>query len=290
MSHSLVFNYHEFTSRNIGFIHADQQEQIRKAKIFIPGVGGMGGAALEALVRMGVENLIITDFDTFEISNLNRQIAATLQTMGQSKTEAAKQRALSINPNCQIEIISDQWIQDLDQILTRIDFVINGCDDIKATVALMRKAKAHKKTVIDAYASTFPSVYVVKPDNPRPEEFLKYPTVGVEIQNLTEQHINQCKLMEAEFVLTHTSLAKNLKWEYAIELLEGKRKRFSLAPMVITTGMLMSYEALKLILGEPTIGHLGIFLNPHSFKIEKPKCSAYRMFKRWMIHQKLKNL
>ncbi len=60
-----MFSYNEFTNRNIGFVHPEEQEKIRQAKIFIAGVGGMGGAAVESLVRLGVGNLIIADFDEF---------------------------------------------------------------------------------------------------------------------------------------------------------------------------------------------------------------------------------
>ena len=60
-----MFNYQEFTGRNIGFVSPEDQQKISQAKIFIPGVGGMGGSALESLVRLGVQNFIIADFDKF---------------------------------------------------------------------------------------------------------------------------------------------------------------------------------------------------------------------------------
>ena len=71
-----VFSYAEMTTRNTGFVSADEQARLKGASVFIPGVGGMGGAAFMALVRAGVGRFTIADLDVFEVSNLNRQFAS----------------------------------------------------------------------------------------------------------------------------------------------------------------------------------------------------------------------
>ena len=79
------FAYETFTTRNIGFVSAQEQERLRDARIFVCGVGGMGGAAFMALVRAGIGHFVIADIDCFETSNLNRQVFATAATLGIAK-------------------------------------------------------------------------------------------------------------------------------------------------------------------------------------------------------------
>jgi tRNA A37 threonylcarbamoyladenosine dehydratase len=77
------FTYDELVGRNLGFVTAAEQERIRTTPVFVCGVGGMGGACVQSLVRAGVGRLAIADVDRFEVSNLNRQVFATLSTVGE---------------------------------------------------------------------------------------------------------------------------------------------------------------------------------------------------------------
>ena len=286
-----MFNYSEFTTRNIGFVTQEEQENIRGAKIFIPGVGGMGGTALECLARMGVENFIIADIDTFEVSNLNRQIFSNLDLMGLPKASSAKDQLLKINPNLKIKVLGAEWLINLNSILDQVDFVINGCDDVKATVLLMRAAREKNKTVIDAFASTLPSVYVVQATDPRPEETFSYPTRNLSADQITQEIQKEAAACEMIYVLTHSSTIKHVILNYAAEMITGKRKRMSLAPMVWMTGLLMSYEALKIILGKPCLAdHRGVFLNPWSFTYERPLWGPFASIKRIFVGYFLQRL
>jgi molybdopterin/thiamine biosynthesis adenylyltransferase len=92
------FDYAEFTTRNIGFVSAAEQEKLRQSCVFVCGTGGMGGAALMGLARAGIGRLIVADIDTFEISNLNRQLFAFTDTVGRPKAEAAADAVRRINP------------------------------------------------------------------------------------------------------------------------------------------------------------------------------------------------
>ncbi len=286
-----MFNYSEFTARNIGFVTSEEQEKIRQARIFIPGVGGMGGTALECLARAGIENFIIADIDTFEVSNLNRQIFSNLDLIGAPKAKSAKEQLLKINPQIQIEVLGSEWLKNLDPILDKVDFVINGCDDVKATVLLMRAAQTKNKSVIDAFASTLPSVYVVRPQDPRPEKLFSYPTQGLTRDQITPEIQKESAACEMVYVLTHSSTIKHVILSYAGEMISGKRKRMSLAPMVWMTGLLMSYEALKLILEKPTLAtHKGVFLNPWTFRYEMPLWGPFAFVKGFFVRFFLKKL
>ncbi|MES3036260.1 MAG: ThiF family adenylyltransferase [Bdellovibrionota bacterium] len=286
----MSFNYEEFSQRNIGFFTPEQQEVLKKSKIFIPGVGGMGGTALECLVRTGIQNFIIADIDTFEISNLNRQIFCDLSVIGKSKADSAKEQILRINPDANIEVLDGRWISQMPEILGRVDVVINGCDDHQSTITLMRSAKTAGKTVIDAFASTLPNVYTVTATDPRPEEFLGFPTTNNSLDNWSPDWQQQCVQRETEYVLTHSSTINHVVMKYALEMVTGKRKRISMAPMVWMTGILMAYEATKILLHQDGKASChGVFLNPYKYRFEKAQPrNPFRLIKRLLIKSWLK--
>jgi len=266
-----AFSYDEMTTRNRGFVTAQEQARLREARVLIPGVGGMGGAAFMALVRAGVGRFVIADIDTFEVSNLNRQLFATLDTIGQPKAEAARAGALRINPEAEIELLGGEWTEALDRLIPASDVIVNGMDDAAAGVHLYRRARAHGRTVIDAYASPLPSVTVVRPSAPRPEERLGYPTVGVPWTEVTAEMRVACLQREIEYVLTHSSSHRHVDLDVAAEVAAGKRSRFSFSTMVTMAGTLMAEEAVRAILGRPGgADHRGYFFNPHRARVERP--------------------
>ncbi len=267
----MSFDYEQFTTRNIGFVTRDEQARLRASSVFVAGVGGMGGACLASLARAGVGRFGMADIDRFEVSNLNRQVFATLDTIGEEKTAASAATVKRINPEAELEVLGAEWTSRLDDIARRYAVIVNGCDDIAAAVALYRAARAAGATVIDAYASPLPSVTVVRPGAPRPEERLKYPTRGKAWQDLTKGDIRGAFLKELEYVLTHSSSAFHVDLDAAAEMAAGKRPRMSFAPMVITTGNLMAYEALQALMGRTThTDHRGWFFNPYRGRVEHP--------------------
>ncbi len=266
-----AFNYDEFTTRNLGFVTPEEQALLKQARVFIPGVGGMGGAAFMLLVRAGVGSFAIADIDTFEVSNLNRQVFANLDSVGVSKVEVAAESARRINPDIKLEVLGGEWLERVEDLAARYPIIINGTDDARASVRTYRVARAACATVIDAYAATLPSVYVVRPDDPRPEERMRYPTVGKDWRAITDADRQMCLNRELEWALTHSNTHRYVDLAIAAELAAGRRKRFSFAPMVVTTGALMAYEAVRLILGKPGgADDRGYFFNPHTPGVERP--------------------
>lgn len=285
------FDYAEMTTRNRGFVTEAEQARLRAAHVFIPGTGGMGGAALMALVRAGVGRFTIADIDTFEVSNLNRQLFATLDTVGRPKAEAARDGALRINPDAQIDLMGAEWTAELDRVAAEVDVIVNGMDDAAAGVHLYRRAKAHGRTVIDAYASPLPSVTVVKPGDPRLEERLGYPTVGVEWTRIDAAMKAECLVREIEYVLTHSSSHKHVDLDVAAEVAAGKRSRFSFSTMVTMAGTLMAEEAIRVLLGRPdgTDCH-GYFLNTHAVRIERPQPAPIAAVRGLLVRRFLKKM
>jgi ThiF family len=285
------FDYTEMTTRNRGFVTEAEQAKLRTATVFIPGVGGMGGAAFMALLRAGVGHFIIADIDVFEVSNLNRQLFATLDTVDRPKAEAARAGALRINPEAQIEAHGADWTDQLDTLLEKTAVVINGMDDAGAGVHLYRRAKAHGRTVIDAYASPLPSVMRVGPDAPRLEERLNYPTVGVDWQAVTQEMKVACLEAEIAYVLTHSSSHKYVDLDIAGEVAAGKRSRFSFSTMVTMAGTMMAEEAVRVILGRSGgTDHRGWFFNPHAGRVERPLPTILAVPKGLLVRRFMKKL
>jgi molybdopterin-synthase adenylyltransferase len=285
------FSYPEFIQRNLGFVSEEGQARLRDARILVCGVGGMGGACLQALVRAGVGGFAIADFDRFEVSNMNRQVFANLDTVGVGKVASTVAQIARVNPQLVVETHGQEWVGKLDELLVRYKLVVNGMDDIKAGIALYRKAREHAATVIDAYASPLPSVFVVRPGDPRPEERLGAPTVGKSLESIDAEATAAYFGREIEHLLVHSSSARHFDLEVAKDLLAGKRKRPSFAPMVITTGNLMAFEAVKLILGRSDgADNRGYFFNPWAMKVERPRDPVSAFVVRTVVRRFMRKL
>lgn len=125
--------------REIKLIGRDKLELIKSKTVLLIGLGGVGGYSLETLVRAGIEDLILVDYDIFDITNLNRQILATTKVIGKSKIEVARDRIMAINPNCRVKLIDLKLDEEnIDVIFNnKIDYVIDACDTISVKKKLI---------------------------------------------------------------------------------------------------------------------------------------------------------
>lgn len=127
-------------------------KKLKKATVLVAGCGAVGGFALEALVRAGIGNLIIIDFDVFDETNLNRQLFATNKTLGQLKTSAVKERLLSINPHLNITEknikISAETLPDVFDKTP--DYIIDAIDSVNAKSLLIEEIIKRKIPFISA--------------------------------------------------------------------------------------------------------------------------------------------
>jgi molybdopterin/thiamine biosynthesis adenylyltransferase len=123
------FPYDSAFSRNIGWVTHDEQAKLKKARIAIAGLGGVGGAHLLALARLGVANFNISDFDVFDIHNMNRQAGAFLPFMGQPKLDTMARLASDINPMLDLRLFPNGVQPDnVDDFLTDVDVYVDGLD------------------------------------------------------------------------------------------------------------------------------------------------------------------
>ena len=107
-------------------------ERLRNSSIVIFGIGGVGSFATEAIARLGVENLILVDFDKVSHSNINRQLVALNSTVGQYKVDVMAQRINDINPLCKVKVIKEfVSIENINSMLNeKIDFVVDAIDSV----------------------------------------------------------------------------------------------------------------------------------------------------------------
>lgn len=126
-----------------GLLVGDEgMERLSEASVILAGVGAVGGYALEGLVRAGIGRIRVVDADVFSGSNLNRQILATVDTVGRPKAEVACERARSINPGIDIEpmrvLVDDSTV---DEILdSDFDILVDAIDTVRCKISLLRKA------------------------------------------------------------------------------------------------------------------------------------------------------
>ena len=125
--------------RVISLVGNDNYQKIKNTTVLVVGLGGVGGYAVESLVRSGVGTLILIDHDTIDITNLNRQVISLNSNIGKPKVEVALERCHEINPEC--HIITHQLFLDESNInlLTnyQIDYIIDACDSTKTKKLLI---------------------------------------------------------------------------------------------------------------------------------------------------------
>lgn len=132
--------------RLITLIGEDKVDKLKNVNVLIVGLGGVGGYALEALVRSGIHNLTIVDGDVVELSNLNRQIISKQNVVGRPKALVAQTRALEINPDINLRVINEFITEDNFSLLKidEYDYVIDACDDLNLKMLLIKSADKYK--------------------------------------------------------------------------------------------------------------------------------------------------
>ena len=116
-------------------------EKLKKSKVAIFGIGGVGSYVVEGLVRSGVEKFVLIDHDTVSTTNINRQLIATNNTIGKYKVDVAKERIAAINPNAKVEVYKDFFMPETEGILDNsIDYIVDCIDTITAKIELVMRA------------------------------------------------------------------------------------------------------------------------------------------------------
>lgn len=142
----------EFFSRTELLLGEKALEKLEKSRVAVFGVGGVGGYCVEALVRSGLGHIDIIDNDTVSLSNINRQIIATVDTVGRKKVEVAKERILSINPDIEVNTFDTFFLpENADEFdFKGYDYIIDAIDTVSAKIALVEKANEFNIPIISS--------------------------------------------------------------------------------------------------------------------------------------------
>ena len=130
----------------------EAMEKLEGSRVAVFGIGGVGGHTVEALVRSGVGAIDLIDNDKVSITNINRQIFATLSTVGKYKVEVAKDRILDINPNCKVTIhqkfYSPETSSEFD--FSEYDYVVDAIDTVTGKIELVMQADKSGTPIISS--------------------------------------------------------------------------------------------------------------------------------------------
>lgn len=142
----------ERDSRTAMLIGEHSLNKLKSSRVAVFGIGGVGGHTTDALARAGVGELDLFDNDTVSESNINRQLIATYETLGEYKTEAFERRIKSLNPDCRVNLhtcfVTPEIIEELD--LSVFDYIVDAIDTVSAKIALAVKAERENVPIISS--------------------------------------------------------------------------------------------------------------------------------------------
>lgn len=129
-------------TRSIAVLGEDAITKLKNCRVAVFGVGGVGSYTVEALARAGVGAIDLIDNDTFNVTNINRQLYATHKTIGQYKVEVARERILDINPECKVTAHKMFYLpENADGLdLSQYDYIVDAIDTVAAKVELIVRA------------------------------------------------------------------------------------------------------------------------------------------------------
>ena len=169
-------------SRNLGILNLEELKIIKTTKVLVVGAGGLGGFICSSLVRLGVKDITIIDFDVFELSNLNRQIFSTTLTLNKSKVTVTKEKLLEIYPEANINILHIKYDQAIDQTLyNTIDIVFDAVDNIKTKLLIEDHCTLYNKPLIHgAIGGWYGQVGIILPNSYLLKEIYEDNPIGLE--------------------------------------------------------------------------------------------------------------
>lgn len=127
-------------------------EMLKNSKVAVFGVGGVGGYTVEALARSGVGSITVVDNDTVSVTNINRQIIALTDTVGQNKVDVIEDRIKKINPACRVEKYNLFYTKDNAQSFdfSQYDYIVDAIDTVSSKIQLIEQAQASGTAIISS--------------------------------------------------------------------------------------------------------------------------------------------
>lgn len=235
-----AWSYEEAFSRNVGLISREEQQILRRSRIAIAGMGGVGGVHLLTLARLGIGRFTIADPDAFEIANFNRQAGANLAALGRGKAEVMAEHARAINPEVEIDVIPDVvGRHNLDDFFAGADLFIDGVDffSIEARRLLFAEARRRGLWAITAGPIGFSTAWISF--DPRGMSFDRY-------FDLSDQQSNIDQVIA--FAVGLTPRATHLKYLDLSQVNLAERRGPSVGASCQLASGMAATEAAKILL------------------------------------------
>lgn len=262
--------YTELFSRNYGIFTEEEQERLRRSHILIVGCGGIGGTVAQCLARSGIGRFTLIDFDTYEPTNANRQMACFSHTIGKNKACAVREQILGINPDA--EVTCHENILTHEEIEKRIptaDLVFPAADDLAfSTIVFDAAHRLGKPALFIIPSAAHAYISIILPEKPTVHEIVGVPKIS-----------SYTVLAE----LLNSSIAKKLTAAYYAKA--GWRKEVAekyktekvrppqICPVVWTASSIGSFEVVKLLSKKWKPAG-----SPRFIKITHKKVAYYNLF------------
>jgi len=231
--------YWEIITRQMSIVTKSQQTRFKESKIAVIGCGGLGGTVIEMLSRMGVGELNIVDKDSFDMSNLNRQVMSTIDSLGKQKSEVTKEKIRLINPYVKVNAFNEELKEkNLGKIIGNCDIAIDALDNLVTRVLISRYAKEKEIPFIHgAIHGTIGQLTVFNKDTVSYEELFSLPSSQKELNNSTKQEILDLSQKIPPVIGPIANIIGSLESFEAFKILTNTGK-VTLAPKILNLDLL----------------------------------------------------
>lgn len=254
MKDDTSFAYETAFARNLGLVSPEEQARLRDARIALPGLGGVGGAHLQTLARMGIGSFHLADPDRFECANTQRQLGACAATFGRNKAEVMADQARQINPQAELKVFpAGLTTGNLDAFLKGVDVVVDGIEFFRIETRRMLYAACRRKRIPVVNAGPIgygAALLVFMPEDPSFDEYFRFAPEATRAEQLLSFLLNLNPGATADIDPRYVDFEKE--------------KGPALASACLLCAGLASTEVLKLLTrrGDPARVGRGIYLDP----------------------------
>ncbi len=239
-------------TRNRGVLDTGQQERLRRSRVLVVGCGGVGGTVAVALARSGVGAFTLVDFDDFEPTNLNRQIACTRETLGRNKAEVLAEHLRSIAPDVDVDFVPHRVdLADLDDLIEPCDLVFPAADDYAYSLMVFRHTRAlNRPALMVVPAGLWATVAIISPRGPSPEQLHGVPSLAG-YDELSELFRSWDSKIANSYYVTLGGWHR----DYFVDHVQGEAPIAQICPSVWLASSLGALEVVKQLSGHsrPTV-------------------------------------
>lgn len=271
--------YWKIRDRNFGIYSIEEQKQLRKSNICVVGLGCVGELAALILVRIGVGNISIVDYDELKLINLNRNAYSFLSLVGKYKTKNIKNIIKDVDSSIKVKAINQKvTITNGEAILKNHDVVLQLVDDMASRIIVHRVARRLSIPCITMSGAPPFRAFVtsIMPEGISYEKLFNLPTV-----HLTDFDLSNEKILKDISLLRKERAQRSLKYgaiqDWISRYVNGEREIWAITPQrAYITAVLVSHEAIKILLNKDNIVSAPLIIDinldrfPNLIKIKKP--------------------